>query len=190
MEMHMFTNLSNRQRSAAVGAMIILAYAMLTYTITNNLVLGIVTDLIAGFAVILIPILMLPLFATDETRGLNIAYMGARFIEGGLMVAGGIMLAIPSLQPYRNSIYEFVHIWFFIAGAVYFYILLYRTRIVPPYIAAWGFIAALALLLMMILNMLSISSPFLAVLVLPIVLNELYLAVWLMVKGFRSPAVR
>ena len=175
--------MTSRQRSIWVGIMIILAYAMLTYTITGNRVLGIPTDIASGLAVIFIPILMRPMFDAPGNRGLNMAYMAARFVEGALMIGGGIMLAVPACAAYRNDIYQFVHIWFFIAGAMFFYALLYRTKVVPRYIPVWGFLAALGLLLVTVMNLFAITNPFLEVLVIPMILNELFLAIWLMVKG-------
>ncbi len=177
-------SLSTRKRAGLVGGLILLAYAMLTYTITGNRPLGIATDLLAGGAVIAIPLLMRPLFGGAGNSGLNTAYMAARFIEGGLMILGGLVLFSPAAEGVRTVIYEKVHIWFFILGALLFYLLLHRTRIVPRYISVWGGVAAVALLLMTLLGLAGVTSPLLGVLVLPIVLNEIFLAVWLMIKGF------
>ena len=181
--------ISNRQRAALVGVLIIAAYAMLTYTITNHKIMGVVSDLIAGFAVIAIPLLMLPIFKSDENKTLNFSYMTARFIEGLLMLIGAIFILSPSLEAYRNTLYEHVQVYFFIAGALLFYILLYRTKVVPRFISVWGGLATLALFAVTILGLFGVKSQMLDVLVAPMILNELFLAIWLMVKGFDMEAV-
>ncbi len=181
--------ISNRQRAALVGVLIIAAYAMLTYTITQDKVMGVVSDLIAGFAVIAIPFLMLPIFKSNENKTLNFSYMAARIIEGLLMLIGGIFILLPSLESYRSTLYEHVQVYFFIAGALLFYILLYRTRAVPRFISVWGSLATIALLVVTVLGLFGIKSLILDFLVLPLILNELFLAIWLMVKGFNKDAV-
>ncbi len=184
----MHISISNRQRAVLVGVLILLAYSMLTYTITGNALLGVLTDILSGLAVIGIPVLLYPLFNGTGNKGLTLIYFAARFIEGMLMIVGGIFILSPSLEPYRNSIYEHIHIYFFLAGAVFFYILLHRTLLVPRFIAVWGVIGAAGLAGLTVLNMAGFSAPILGVLILPMVLNELFLAIWLMVKGFREPA--
>ena len=64
-------SISNRRRASLTGVLILLAYSMLTYTITNNITLGVITDIISGLAVIGIPILLFPIFNTDENKGMN-----------------------------------------------------------------------------------------------------------------------
>ncbi len=188
--MAMAMELSNRQRASLVGVLMITAYAMLTYTLTNNAGLGVVTDILSGLAVIGIPILMFPIFNGNETKATNYAYMAARFTEGALMIAGGIIIMIPSLESYRAVLYETVHVYFFIAGALLFYVLLYRTQAVPRYISIWGFIATLLLLTSIIIQLLGGETTLmLALLVAPIILNELFLVGWLVIKGFSSAAV-
>lgn len=112
--------------------------------------------------------------------------MAARFAEGGLMIIGGIFILSPALEPYRNGIYEHIHIYFFITGALVFYALLYRTRAVPRFISVWGGLAPLVLLLVTVIKLFGVQYAPLDALV----LNEVFLAVWLMVKGFTllSPA--
>jgi predicted membrane channel-forming protein YqfA (hemolysin III family) len=64
-------NISNKQRASFVGILILLAYSMLTYTITNNKMFGVITDIISGLAVIGIPLLMFPIFSTTMNKTLN-----------------------------------------------------------------------------------------------------------------------
>jgi hypothetical protein len=180
----MIINISNRQRASLVGVLIIVAYSMLTYTITKNTSLGVITDVLSGLAVIGIPLLMYPIFNTKENKKINHAYLASRFIEGILMIIGGIVILHPTLEAYREVIYTDIHIYFFISGALFFYILLYRTLIVPKFISVWGIIATLLLFAVTIIKLFGFDSPIINILLLPIILNELFLAVWLMIKGF------
>ena len=72
-------------------------------------------------------------------------------------------------------------------GVLIFNFLLYQSELIPQWISVWGLIGALLLLVMGLLRMFSDSDSviFLAI---PIILNELVLAVWLIVKGFNSSA--
>ncbi len=182
--------ISNRQRAAFVALLIILAYSMLIYTFTNNKILGFITDILSGLAVIGIPLLMFQFFKGYENKKLNLAYMLSRFIEGILMIIGGICILIPALQSFRDPIYQYIHIYFFIAGALFFNILLYKTQIIPKFISIWGILATIALLIATIIPLFGFELPLLAILVVPIILNELFLAFWLMIKGFDSEVVK
>lgn len=88
-------NISDRYRAIIVGVLILVAYSMLTYTITNNITLGLITDIISGIAVIGIPILMFPIFNSRENKMINYGYLISRFIEGLLMIIGGFLIYIP-----------------------------------------------------------------------------------------------
>ncbi|PKQ25533.1 MAG: hypothetical protein CVT64_08915 [Actinobacteria bacterium HGW-Actinobacteria-4] len=75
----------------------------------------------------------------------------------------------------------------FIVGAPVLYALLYRSRLVPRFIAVWGLVAVAMLAAGNIaqVNVLDGFSP-LMLLFVPIVLNEVFLAVWLLAKGFSA----
>ena len=184
------SSISNRQRASVVAVLIIAAYSMLTYSITKNIPLGVITDIVSGLAVIGIPLLMFPIFNSDENKKLNYAYLVSRIIEGVLMIIGGIIILNPSLESYREMMYSDVHIYFFIAGALFFYMLLYRTQVVPRFISVWGIIATLILFIITILKLFGIDLPIFQVLLIPIIVNELFLAVWLMIKGFDFQSIK
>ena len=58
--------ISNKQRASLVGIFILVAYSMLTYSVTKNIAWGFITDILSGLAVIGIPILMFPIFNINE----------------------------------------------------------------------------------------------------------------------------
>jgi hypothetical protein len=78
----------------------------------------------------------------------------------------------------------------FCLGAAMFYTVLYQSKLVPRWLAGWGlvavipYLAAESLALFAILGLMSGMASLLCV---PMALQEMVLAVWLIVKGF-SPA--
>lgn len=175
--------ISSKQRASLVGILILIAYSMLTYSITKNIALGFITDIVSGLAVIGIPVLMFPVFNINDNKRINYAYLASRLIEGILMIIGGFFILFPTLESYRELIYNDIHIYFFISGAMFFYILFYRTQVIPKFISIWGIIATLILLIITIIKLFGLDLQFFQFLLLPIILNELFLAVWLMIKG-------
>ena len=71
-------------------------------------------------------------------------------------------------------------------GALILNFVLYQSKLIPEWLSVWGLIGATLLLAMGLLRMFGHSVYFLA---LPIILNELVLAVWLIVIGFNSSAI-
>jgi hypothetical protein len=65
-----------------------------------------------------------------------------------------------------------------------FYLLLFRTRLVPGVLSVWGLAASVILLVVTALGLAGIEHVILDALLMPIVANEVVLAIWLMVKGF------
>jgi hypothetical protein len=76
----------------------------------------------------------------------------------------------------------------FSLGALMYYALFYRSRLVPRWLSGWGMAGVLLMMTACLLALFSNSpvtgyAPF----ILPILVQEMVLAVWLLVKGF-SPA--
>ena len=69
--------------------------------------------------------------------------------------------------------------------------ILYQSRLVPRFISVWGLIGAALMLAAGLLGMFGLSpfSTIVILLGLPLALNEMVLAVWLIVKGFNSSAI-
>jgi hypothetical protein len=77
-------------------------------------------------------------------------------------------------------------------GAMIFYSLLYRARLIPRWLSGWGLIAVLLSWAAGLLAMFALLTPLSAfhiALQAPLGLQEIALAVWLIVKGFSSPVV-
>ena len=88
-----------------------------------------------------------------------------------------------------TTMIDLIYVYIFGLGALILYYLLYQSKLVPRLISIWGFIAIIMLLVANLLGMLSNNSAMTIFLATPIILNELFLAVWLIVKGFNSSAI-
>ena len=75
-----------------------------------------------------------------------------------------------------------------------YYAVFYRSKLIPRWLSVWGLIAIVLLLSAVFITLFdgepySISGN-LVFLALPIALQEIVLAVWLLVRGFNPPEVR
>jgi hypothetical protein len=75
--------------------------------------------------------------------------------------------------------------------ALTLYSLLYQSKLVPAWLSVWGFVGGALLLVRALLEMFGqeLSGVVQAILAAPIGLNEMVLAVWLIVKGFNPDAL-
>ena len=72
------------------------------------------------------------------------------------------------------------------------YYLLYQSKLIPRWLSAWGFIGAPLMLVAGLLPLLINEDPnsmLSTALNIPIALQEMVFAVWLIVKGFNSSAI-
>ena len=80
----------------------------------------------------------------------------------------------------------------FSVGCLLYYIVFYRTNLIPRWLSGWGVVAAIMTMLSALLTTYGLIAPFSTaqiVLNLPILPQELVLAVWLIVKGFNPSVV-
>ncbi|NCF67570.1 MAG: DUF4386 family protein [Chloroflexi bacterium] len=73
-------------------------------------------------------------------------------------------------------------------GALIFYFTLYQSELIPQWLSVWGLVGGTLILAMGLLRMFG-HSVFFFFLAIPIILNEMVLAVWLLVNGFNSSAI-
>ena len=71
-------------------------------------------------------------------------------------------------------------------AALIFYFILFQSELIPRWLSGWGLVGATLMLAMGLLRMFGHPVIYLAI---PIILNELVLAVWLMVMGFNSSEI-
>jgi hypothetical protein len=178
-------------------------------------IIGILLEFTKVPAVALIPIVLFPILK-KRNEALALGYVGFRLFEAVLLLAidinnlslinvsrdylnRGEMDAsffrnlggwIQSVNDWTFSIYLII----FTFGALMFYSVLYRSKLIPRFISAWGFIAAALLLtgsvLIMVDTFAGTSGLVLELIfALPIAVNEMVLAIWLIVKGFNPTAI-
>jgi len=180
---------SQRKSAIIVGALILIAYDVLISGTLESKIIVMLLELISGVAVIAIAVIMFPILKPYNER-LTVGYVVFKFIEGFLMIIAGIIFLShsTSLLEVRDWIYV-NHAYIFILGALIFYYLLYQSKLIPRFISVWGVIALILLLVGNLLEIMGLSPAMLIFLYLPIMLNEVFLAIWLIVKGFNEDAI-
>lgn len=172
----------------------------------SQVVMGVLLELINGLAVIGIAVGMFPLFR-KYSESLALGYVALRIMESVVIVAAVIsplaLLAMgegkveaATFQPLGESLLvvrsllvgQVTGIFFSLAALLLFY-LLYKTKLVPRFISIWGLIAVALVLAWNLVELFGITVSFGMVLALPMILNEIFLAIWLIFKGFDSSAV-
>jgi hypothetical protein len=76
-------------------------------------------------------------------------------------------------------------------GAVMYYVVLYRSRLVPRWLSGWGIVGIALVSVSGVLVMFRLAGPLgpiQAVLAVPIAVQEMVLAVWLIARGFNPSA--
>jgi hypothetical protein len=168
--------------------------------------IGVLLESVNGIAVIGIAVMMFTILRRYN-EGIALGYLAFRGVEAFLSILGStkalslievsneyIQAGTPSDSYFEvlGSLILADRHWdmemltvFFILGALIFYFLLYRTEIIPSFISLWGFIAILLMTSFNILLYTSIDLGILVnlILVLPIMANEIFLALWLIFKG-------
>jgi len=93
----------------------------------------------------------------------------AGFVRTGVAVTWDQLVAIP-----------------FALGALMFYVLLFRSRLVPRWLSAWGLMGAVLYIVPPLGSMFGLS---LGLLMAPLAVQEMVMAVWLIAKGFNPREV-
>lgn len=174
-----------------------------------NLVMAIA---VAGVAFMIYPVLR-RVSETGVKQGLALWYVGTRITESGAFLVGVLatLAFLPLSQQYAaagapddsyfqtsstmlqstaDQAYALGQSVFAIGAAMLYYLLL-RSRLVPRWLSLWGLVAA-PLFLVASLSLLWTGDPnstFSTVLYAPMALQEMVLALWLIVKGFNATAL-
>jgi hypothetical protein len=175
----------------------------------TQVILGALLEFINGVAYLGIAVLMFPIFRRGF-ESLALGYVGFRimefimqtlsdlsplalvtmseaFVSAGAPDASSFQALGTLLLAERYWAFQMVSV-FLGLGALLFYTMLYRSKLIPRFISVWGLIGAITVLTTTLLEVFAISVPTAmgVVLGLPMLLNELFLGVWLIVKGFNS----
>jgi Domain of unknown function (DUF4386) len=175
----------------------------------DRVVLGTFFELIAAFASAGIAISLYPVLR-PRGEGLALGAVGFRVIEGALYVvsalavllllrlgqdvgvagrAPGSQMTGALLRTLRDQS-GLTGVMAFCAGASMYYYVLYRSILIPRWLSGWG-LAGTALALVAATLVLFRATGYMSttqvVLSIPIGVNELVLAGWLIVRGFSAP---
>lgn len=179
---------TNRKTATIVGILILVAYSMLASVVTDTKWVVALLDLISGLAVIGIAVLMFPLFKTSNKQ-LSLGYLYLKILGGLLTISAGMFFLSDSFKGWREWIYNYPQTYEFIISGSLFYVLLFRTKLVPRFISVWGLVACFTLLMANVAKSLGVNSAVLDVLMVPIFANEIFIAVWLITKGFNRTVI-
>jgi len=157
---------------------------------------GVLLMVVLTASVVAIPIVMFPILRKhNEILALGYVVYGLaplllltlsrEFVEAGTPIdsyyqtSGALLLA---LRDWASILENFPYA----LGALILNLLLYQSKLVPRWLSVWGLIGAVLMLAVGFFRMFGNSVLYLAI---PIILNELVLAIWLIVKGFNSSAI-
>jgi hypothetical protein len=132
------------------------------------------------------------LFAIATMHLLALSFVSHEFVAAGAPPAshyetlGALLLAG---HDWDNAALAFI---VFGLGALMLNYTLYRARLVPRWISAWGLLAAASILATRIIVIVGFELPSATVTMLdaPIFLQEMVFAVWLIVRGFDASALQ
>ncbi len=181
----------------------------------NSILVGALLTLIAaatsaGIAIALYPVLI------KYNKGLALGAVGFRLIEAVFYIVGALckvsvlvvsqqfinagnqnvatfqiigklLLATSDLAGFCFGVIAFC------LGAAMYYVIMYQARLIPRWLSGWGMIALVVMLIAVFITLFD-GEPYsvsgnLIYLALPIALQEMVLAVWLIVKGFNPSAI-
>jgi hypothetical protein len=174
----------------------------------SQVLIGVLLMLALVASVVAIPIVMFPILK-KHSESLALGYVGVRIFEGFFDVAiygisplllltlsrDFVNAGAPDASYFQTSgaVLLALNHWSHVLenfpyglGALIFNVLLYRSRLIPRFLSVWGLIGATLMLVTGLLRMVDPSWVYLA---LPILLYEMVLAVWLIVKGFNPSAI-
>lgn len=177
----------------------------------TNTRLGILLEFTMAVAVASIPIVMYPILKKIN-QSMALGYVAGRLVEGIMFTVGAIsMLALLSLSKGAVQTFAVDTVWTqmsltllsirsaesvfaqfsFSLGSLMFYYMLFKSELIPRWLAGWSLIGAvlfLASAFLVIFGLDSGSSLYIG-LNAPGGLGEMVFAVYLIVKGFNTTAV-
>jgi hypothetical protein len=149
---------------------------------------GAVMMLLNSAAVIAIGVLMLPILR-PRAPIIAVGYLATRIFEGVVLAIGVVSLLTLSAGAVAGNFLAYnVAMAGLGIGSLFFCVALFRSRLVPRFLAAWGFVGYASFALGCVLELLGFAGAGL-VSTIPGGLFELFFAVWLIVKGFNPAAI-
>ena len=184
-------------------------YLVLVSENRAQVISGVLLELINAVAYVGIAVLVYPILR-QRFASLALGYVGFRLVEFVMQVASGLgPLLLLSLSeefvragaPEASSFqtlgalliaerywaFQMVSITFGL-GALLLYYMFYQSKLIPRFISVWGLVGAALVLANAVFDMFGLSLGPVGNLGVLMLLNELFLGVWLLVKGFNLSA--
>ena len=183
----------------------------------SSIVLGALLVLVMGFPLAMIPVMMFPIFRKyNEPLALGaVIFRGVLEAVTYMVIATCWLLLIPVGQEFVNAggtdaatfqalgtvitktVYWTEHILalVFTIGALMLYWLFFKTKLIPNWLALWGFIGAILYFAAPVLNLFDPQHPALSLgvkwgnLMAPLAIQEMVFALWMIIKGFNTDAL-
>jgi len=175
----------------------------------HQVIVGALLVLIDSVAVAGIGILLYPILK-KQNETLALGYAGARIIECVLFMVNTIFVltllnlsqefvkaGVPDTVYYKNlgAVLLAAGDWAYLLGlglafaisALVLNYLLFQSKLVPRWLSGWGFVGAALVFANYLLESFSIDPV--EILFIPIAVQEMVFAVWLIAKGFNSSAI-
>jgi len=173
----------------------------------SQVILGAAFVLLMGFSLAMVPVMMFPIFKKKNEalalgavvfRGpveavlyiltvlgwLMLITLGKEFVAAGAPVDSHFQNFGAVLMQSGTQINQILEISFSL-GALMFYTLFYQTRLIPRWLSLWGVIGAV---LYHIAGWTDLFGVDMGVLIFPLAVQEMVMALWLIVKGFDKTA--
>jgi hypothetical protein len=189
-------------------------YLDLIYPNKQTFIIGVLLESIMIPAMFLIPIFLLPVLK-KHNKVLALGYVVFRSLESALIGIAEInKLSLINLshdylnkggvdtsnfQNIGGSIQSkllwvntdgTIYVAIFAMGALILNFALYKSRLIPRWLSVWGMIAAIAILTgSMLFAFTDISEVIAMLLIIPIAVQEMVFALWLIIKGFNPSAI-
>ncbi|MCP4221805.1 MAG: DUF4386 domain-containing protein [Actinomycetia bacterium] len=174
----------------------------------TRVIIGVLTEVILAVSVVAIAVLFLPILKRQNEVAAQF-YIGVRILEGMVILVGAMssLLLLSLSKDYiatgsldssgfdvSGSVVLAAREWtdslgpaiVFALSALILYSTLYASRLVPRFLSVWGFVGAVMLLVAGVGGLYG-ESPTSArsiALTAPIGINEMVLALWLIIRGF------
>jgi hypothetical protein len=201
--------------AAIVGGSLLLpldepGYLVETAASQGQIVSGVLIELILVLSVVAIAVMFYPLLKR-QNEGLALGYVGARTLEGVLLLAASVTslfvlslsqdygaAATTGVEPLGDTLLA-MRDWTYLLGSLVVFgvtalilnSLLYRSRFVPVWLSIWGLLGGALILAEGLIQVYGteLSGVTQGVFAAPIAIQEMVLAVWLIIKGFDTSHV-
>lgn len=179
--------ISARSTARIVGALMLTVF--LLYGVGNSIAIassgpalaaGVTLMLLNSVAVVVVGVLMFPILKPAAPRTAAV-YLFTRIFEGTFLAVGAISLLLGNAS--ANLLAYTVAMAGLGIGSLFFCAALYRSNLVPRFLAVWGIVGYASLATGYVLELGGLAGAGL-ISTIPGGLFELFFAVWILVRGF------